>query len=189
MLNSFNSFKASISLACEFLATVLPILSRTFARHSRECRVSVMRIFLCRELVAKFLNMFKNFMQIFSPKYFARLSRDGGERFVRVSRTCRRKILTNLHCKIFATLVRMSCECRIMVVRQSCKNLANIWQENKIKRHSYECRVTLARMSRDCRTNLIENKLHSRKVVRHSHECCATVARLTCDSREIYFQN
>ena len=30
-----------------------------------------------RELVAKFLNMFKNFMRIFfSPKYFARLSRD-----------------------------------------------------------------------------------------------------------------
>ena len=28
-----------------------------------------------RELVSKFLNMFKNFMQIFSPKYFE-LSRD-----------------------------------------------------------------------------------------------------------------
>ena len=31
---------------------------------------------MCRELVAKFLNMFKNFMQFFSPKYFTRLSRD-----------------------------------------------------------------------------------------------------------------
>ena len=29
-----------------------------------------------RELVAKFFNMLKNFMRIFSPKYFARLSRD-----------------------------------------------------------------------------------------------------------------
>ena len=82
-----------------------------------------------RELVAKFFNMLKNFMRIFSPKYFARLSR----------------------------------ECRTTVVRQSCENLATIWRENKTKRHSYECRATLARMSRDCRTNLNENKLHSRE--------------------------
>ena len=31
---------------------------------------------MCRELVAKVLNMFKNFMRLFSPKYFARLSCD-----------------------------------------------------------------------------------------------------------------
>ena len=33
------------------------------------------------ELVAKFLNMLKNFMRIFSPKYFARLSRDSRATF------------------------------------------------------------------------------------------------------------
>ena len=70
----------------------------------------------------------------------------------------------------------MSRVCRTTVARQSCENLATIWRENKTKRYSYECRATLARMSRDCRTNLNENKLHSR-------ESRATVARLSCDSR------
>ena len=153
----FKIGKASISLACEFLATVLRILSRdfrtTFVRVSRECRQNLLVSRTSRELVAKFLNMLKNFMRIFSPKYFARQSCDGRATFVRVSRTCRREILANLQCKIFATLVRMSRECRTTVVRQSCENLATIWRENKTKRHSYECRATLARMSRDCRTN------------------------------------
>ena len=108
---------------------------------------------ISRELIAKFFNMLKNVMRIFSPKYFARLSRDSRATFVRVSRTCRREILANLQCEIFATLVRMSRECRTTVARQSCENLATIWEENK----------TLARMSRDCRTNLNENKLHSRE--------------------------
>ena len=50
-----------------------------------------------------------------------------------------------------------------------------------------------ARMSRDCRTNLNENKLHSQKsretLSRMSRDCRATVARLSRDSRAIYFQN
>ena len=50
--------KASISLACEFLATVSRILSRdfrtTFVRVSRECREN----FLCRELVANWSRSF-----------------------------------------------------------------------------------------------------------------------------------
>ena len=33
------------------------------------------KYFMCRELVTKFLNLFKNFVRAFSPKYFARLSR------------------------------------------------------------------------------------------------------------------
>ena len=146
-----------------------------------------------RELVAKFFNMLKNFMPIFSPKYFARLSRDGRATFVRVLRTCHHEILANLQCEIFATLVRMSHECRTMVARQSCENLATIWRENKTKRHSYDCRATLARMLRDCRTNLNENKLHSwesrETLSRMSRNCRATVARLSRDSRAIYFQN
>ena len=124
-------------------------------------------------------------MRIFSPKYFARLSRDCRATFVRVSRTCRREILANLQCEIFATLVRMSRECRTTVARQSCENLATIWRENKTKRHSYECRATLARMSRDCRTNLNENMLHSREsretLSGMSRDCRTTVARLSRD--------
>ena len=78
---------------------------------------------MCRELVAKFLNMFKTFYANFFAKILrktvARLSCDGRATFVRVSRTCRREILANLHSEIFATLVRMSCECRTTVARQS----------------------------------------------------------------------
>ena len=60
---------------------------------------------------------------------------------------------------------------------------ATIWRENKTKRHLYECRATLARMSRDCRTNLNEKCYIRGKVVRHSHECCATVVRQSRDCR------
>ena len=106
---------------------------------------------------------------------------------MRVSRTCRRENLANLQCEIFATLVRMSRECRTTVARQSCENLATIWRENKTKRHSYECRATLARMSRDYRTNLNENMLHSREsretLSRMSRDCRTNVARLSHDSR------
>ena len=113
-------------------------------------------------------------MRIFSPKYFARLSRDCHATVARVLRTCRHEILANLQCQIFATLVRMSRECRTTVARQSCENLATIWRENKTKRHSYECRATLARMSRDC-TNLNENKLHT--VMRQSRDIFSKLDR------------
>ena len=88
-------------------------LSRgTFARHSCECHENFHVSRTSRELVAKVLNMFKNWMQFFFPKYFARLSRNCRATFVRMLRTCRREILANLQCKIFMTLVRMSCEAK-----------------------------------------------------------------------------
>ena len=115
---------------------------------SHYIRASVARIFLCCELVANWSRSFstlKNFMRIFSPKYFARLSRD-----------CR------------ATVARRSCECRELVA-------AKFWRiyNAKFLRHLYECRASVARRSRDslaktlrlsgdCGTNLNENKLHSR---------------------------
>ena len=136
------------------LANFVADFRTTFVRVSRECRENFLVSRTSRELVAKIFNMLKNFMRIFSQKYLARLSRDGRVTFVRVPRTCRCEILANLLCEIFATLVRMSRECRTTVARQSCENLATIWRENKTKRHSYECRATLARMSRNCRTNL-----------------------------------
>ena len=63
-----------------------------------------------RELVAKFLNRFKNFMQLFSPKYFARLVRD-----------CRtNENENNLQSReIRETLSRKSRDCRASVARQS----------------------------------------------------------------------
>ena len=70
---------------------------------------------------------------------------------------------------------------RTNVVRQSrdslektCEHLSTIWRENRTKRHSYECRATLSRMSRDCRAKENELKSYIRgNVVRHSHECRA----------------
>ena len=137
-------------------ANFVAYLRTTFVRVSHECREDFQVSRTSRELVASFLNMFKNFMRFFSPKYFARLSRDSRATFVRVSRTCRREILTNSQCEIFATLVLMSCECHVRRSRDSlektCEHLATNCQENKTKRHLYECRATLSRISRDCRT-------------------------------------
>ena len=146
-----------------------------------------------RELVAKFFNMLKNFMRIFSQKYFARLSRVSRATVARRSCECRELVAAKFWRIYNAKFSRHSYECRASVARQSCENLATICRENKTKRHSYDSRATLARMSRDCRTNLNENKLHSREsretLSRMSRVCRATVARLSRDSRAIYFQN
>ena len=57
--------------------------------------------------------------------------------------------------------LRVSYDGRSTVLRKHA-NTSRLSGE-KTKRHSYECRVTLSRMSRDCRTNENENKLHSRE--------------------------
>ena len=128
----------------------------TFVRVSRECRENFLVSRTSRELVAKFFNML-NFMRIFSPKYFARLSRD-----------CR------------AMVARRSCECRELVA-------AKFWRIYiaKFSRHSYECRASVARRSRDslAKTSRLSGekiKLSDIRtnVARHSHECRATVVRI-----------
>ena len=115
-------------------------------------------------------------MLIFSPKYFARRSRD-----VRAS-------VANLSPRNFGEFtMRNFRDTHMNVVRwwhdsleKTCEHLATIWRESKTKRHSYECRVTLSRMSHDRRTNENENKLHSREsretLSRRSRDCRATVA-------------
>ena len=128
-----------------------------FMRVFHECRENFHVSRTRRELVAKVLNMFKKLMRIFFAKNISqdcratvlRRSCDGRATFVRVSQTCRREILANLRCEIFATLARRSRDS----LENTCKNLATIWRENKTKRHLYDSRATLARMSRDCRTN------------------------------------
>ena len=125
----------------------------TFARVSRECRENFLVSRTSRELVAKFLNMFKNFMGINSPN---------------ISKDCR------------ATVVRRSCECRELVA-------AKFWRiyNAKFSRHSYECRASVARRSRDslAKTSRLSGekmKLSDIRTngVRHSHECRATVVRI-----------
>ena len=138
-----------ISVACEFLATVLRILSRTFALYSCECREN----FHVSRTGREGFKPVKNFTQIFSPKYFARLSRRSCECCEPVAA----KFLGIYNAK-FSRLIRMSCNS----LEKTCKHLATIWQENKTKRHSYECLATVVRM----KISYIRGN-----VVSHSHEC------------------
>ena len=80
----------------------------TFARHSCECRENFHVWRTSRELVAKVLNMFKNWRRIFFPKYFAR----------RLSRDCR------------ATVVRRSCDVRANVANLSPRNFGEFTMRN-----------------------------------------------------------
>ena len=65
-----------MSISRDCFANFVADFRTTFVRVSRKCRENFLVSQTSRELVAKFLNMFKNFMRIFSQKYFARLSRD-----------------------------------------------------------------------------------------------------------------
>ena len=82
-----------------------------------------------RELVAKFLNRFKIFMQMFSSKYFARLSRD-----------CRNNENKPHSRESRETLSRMSCDCRATVARQSRSIFS------KLDRNSRICRINVHSM-------------------------------------------
>ena len=74
-----------------------------------------------REVVAKFFNMLKNFMRIFSPKYFARLSRDS-------------------HASVANLSPRNFGEFTMRNFRDTRTNVA---------RHSYDGRATVLRKPRD----------------------------------------
>ena len=129
------------------------ILSRTFARHSCECRENFLVSRTSRELFAKFFNMLKNFMRIFSPKYFARLSLNCRATVTRRSCECRELVAMKFWRIYNAKFWRHSYECCASVARQSCENLATIWRENKtsdihtnVARQSHECRATVVRI-------------------------------------------
>ena len=82
--------------------------------------MNVMRIFMSHKLVTKVLNMFKYFMRIFSPKYFARLSRD-----------CRASVRQSQDTGISSKLDRNSLICRINVhsvrlQRERCVYIVNL---------------------------------------------------------------
>ena len=100
---------------------------------------------------------------------------------MRVSRTCRREILANLQCEIFATLVRMSCDGRVTDLRKHANTSRLSGEKIKLSdirtnvvRNSHECRATVVRMKMKI------SYIHG-KVVRHSHECRATVVRQSQD--------
>ena len=123
----------------------------TFMQVPHECRenfhVSQTRL----ELVAKVLNMFENLM------LFSKIFRKTRATFVRCCEPVAAKFW-----RIFnAKFSRHSYDS----LEKTCENLTTNWRENKTKRHSYECRVTLARLSYELKISYIRGK-----VVRRSHE-------------------
>ena len=135
---------------------------------------------------------FANFVAGFRTT-FVRVSHECRENFL-VSRTSRelvakffnmlknfmRFFLQNISQGCRATVVRRSCECRELVA-------AKFWRiyNAKVSRHSYECRASVARRSRDslAKTSRLSGekiKLSDIRtnVARHSHECRATVVRI-----------
>ena len=139
------------------------ILSRTFALHLCECRTSVVRIFMSHSCVVSLSptgpESFKHVLKFYAYflKLFQNILQECRATVVQVSRTCRRRILANLQCQIFATLVTMSCECLTMVARQSYENIRKTSQLSgekiKLSDIRYECRAALARMLCNCHTN------------------------------------
>ena len=100
---------------------------------------------------------------------------------VRGSRDVRREILANLQCEIFATLVRMSCECRTTVARQSLRKHAKTSRLSGEKIKLSDIRMNVVLHSHECRATVVRIKMKIScirgKVVRHSHECRGTVVR------------
>ena len=156
------------NFVADFHTTFVPVL--------HECH----KYFMCRELVTKFLNLFKNFMRFFSPKYFARLSRyswDVRGSVANLSPQNFGKFTMQNFCDARMNVVRVWYEVRATVLRKKMhEHLATIWQENKTKQHSFQCHATVIRMKMKI------SYIHG-KVGRHSHECLVTVVR---QSRDIF---
>ena len=138
--------------------------------------------------------MFKNWMRIFFPKYFARLSHDCRATVARQSRDVRANV-ANLSPRNFGeftmrnfrdtrtNVVRVSHDGRATVLRQHAKNSRLSGEKIKLSvirtnvvRHSHECRATVVRIK-------MKIRYIRGNVVRHSHECRATVVRQSRDYR------
>ena len=144
-------------------------LSRcTFARHSCECRENFHVSRTSRELVAKVLNMFKNWMRFF---FSQNISQDCRTTVVRRSRDVCANV-ANLSPRNFGQFTMQNfCDPRTNVVRVSHDGRAT-----DLRQHAKNSRLSGEKIKlSDIRTN----------VVRHSHECRATVVRIKIKIRYI----
>ena len=92
------------------------------------------------------------FFFFFSVRHFFFLTSKNFQSVRQLSSSCFEVFAkTDLQCKIFPTLVRMSCECLTTVLRKHAKISQQSGEKLKLS---------------DIRTN----------VVRHSHECCETLS-------------
>ena len=120
-------------------------------------------------------------MRIFSPKYFARLSRECRTMVVRRSCECRREILANLQCEIHMNVVRVSYNGRTTVLRKHANTSRLSGEKIKLSREtlsrmSCDCCAIVMRQSRDifskldlnsriCRINVYSVRLHCESCV------------------------
>ena len=120
------------NFVADFHTTFVPVL--------HECH----KYFMCRELVTKFLNLFKNFMRFFSPKYFARLSRyswDVRGSVANLSPQNFGKFTMQNFCDARMNVVRVWYEVRTTVLRKKKANTSRLSGE-KIKLSNIDSNVT-----------------------------------------------
>ena len=131
------------------------ILSHTFARHLCDCLTSVLRIFMCHELVANWSRMFYTCFKILCKFFNQNISQECCESVANLSpRNFGKSNFTMQNFRnTCANVLRVSHDSCATVFKKTCETLTTIWRENKTKRHSYKCHATLAQMLRDCRTN------------------------------------
>ena len=115
-----------------------------------QCRMSVHENFhvsrTSRQLVAKFLNTFKNFMQTFS------LSCDVQGSVAKLSPRKLREFTMQNFCDTCMNVLQVWYDGRTTVLRKKSDHLlrkkaTTIWRENKTEQHSYKCRATLTNVS------------------------------------------
>ena len=120
------------NFVADFHTTFVPVL--------HECH----KYFMCRELVTKFLNLFKNFMRVFSPKYFARLSRYSWDVLGSVANLSPQnfgKFTMQNFCEACMNVVRVWYEVRATVLRKKNANTSRLSCE-KIKLSKFHSNVT-----------------------------------------------
>ena len=131
------------------------ILSHTFARHLCDCLTSVVRIFMCHELVANWSRMFYTCFKILCEFFNQNISQECCES------------VSNLSPRNFGKLnftmqnFRDTCTNVLRVSHDSCTTVLR--KHAKLAQQSGE-KIKLS----DIRTN----------VMRHSHKCCVTVVRI-----------
>ena len=144
--------KASISLACKFIATVSRIQSRhfreTFVRVSHECRENFDVSQTSRELVAKVSNMFKNFMR---KSFRQNISQDCRTTVVRRSRDVRASVANLLPRNFGEFTMRKFRDTRTNVVRVSHDGRATV-----LRQHAKNSRLSGEKIKlSDIRTNVV----------------------------------
>ena len=135
-------------MACEFLATVLRILSRTFSRHSRECRA-------CREnfLVSGTSCEVFQHVEKFYANFFSKIFRKS---VARLSCDCCASV-ANLSPRNFGELTMQNfCDTRTNVARVSHDSLAKTSRLSGEKIKLSDIRMNVARHSHQCRATVVQ---------------------------------